>query len=595
VTKALSVARLTAASPDGTRLTDNVSFDVAPGTLLAIAGPTGAGKTSLAGAIAGAVAVASGNVTVGGREVTDLDPSRRGIGYVAQEDALHGELSVRRTLDDAARLRLPGSSTEERQRRVAAVLAETRLSAQADLAVQRLSVGQRKRVSIATELLSSPAVLVLDEPTASLDPGYEASVFATLRSLADSGRCVIVVTHSLQVISDCDQVALLATGGRLAYLGSPRDAFERFGASSAAELFTALDDDSSPRPFLTPARTRRTRSAPAARGERVSRLRQLRTLAPRYVAVIVADRRRALLYAVQGIVLGLLLLTFVEPHGLRRLSDPLKTVPLSAVGMAVLLVTCVTWLGMANSIREIVKERRILMRERRAGLSSVAYVGSKLAVLGPLVAVQAAVVTVVAIQRQRLSATGAVLPSGVVELSIDLALAGICAVTLALFISAVVRSADKALAVLPLVIVVEFVLSGLRSAVGVPGLDYLRDAASTRWAVQAVEATVTGNPHAWVTAVLAMLALSAAAVLGTFIAVRCSLRLPRVRVRLLPAVGASLAGGLRPNPEMARLARVGASCLAAVAMLVAGARLAAPAVAAPTAPVVSTSTSHVSH
>ncbi len=575
---ALSVDGLVADASDGTRLLDGVSFVARAGAIIAIAGPTGAGKTSLAAAITGAIPLTSGAVVVGGVDVSRLESAQRGIGYVPQEDALHGELTVRQALDYAAQLRLPDCDAVARQGRVDAVLAEIRLDLQAGTRVESLSVGQRKRVSIATELLSSPAVLILDEPTSSLDPGYEATVMATLHRLADLGHSVVVVTHSEQVIASCDQVALLATGGGLAYFGAPSRMHSYFGTASAAELFTLLDEAPDSLFIPKPAEAvRSTRAIGQPRVARVSPRRQLVTLTRRFARVTFADHRRSGLFAVQGVVLGMLLLAFVTPDGLRRpLHHVTRTLPLSATGMAVLLVTSVTWLGMSNAIREIVKERHIVVRERRAGLSASAYVASKLAVLGPLVALQAAVVAAIAVQRQLVPTAGAVLPSGIAELAVTMALAGLSAVALALFVSSIVRTADKALAILPMIVVVEFVLSGLPPAVAFPGLSALRDIAGSRWAVQAIGATVTGDSQAWWHAVGALSALSATAIAGTLLAVHRSLRTRTVRRRRTALRPIGVGAITRLNPEVRRLSRAGGVALAAVALVVTGARMAFP-------------------
>jgi energy-coupling factor transporter ATP-binding protein EcfA2 len=460
------------------------------------------------------------------------------------------------------------------------VLEDTRLTGQVDLMVGNLSAGQRKRVAIAIELLSRPAVLVLDEPTSSLDPGYEGSVLTTLRRLADLGHAVVIVTHSQSAVAMCDRVVLLASGGRLAYFGDPARMHERFGTSNAAELFTALD---SARPRVLPGHPSLARIAesdvtdnePAT--DRPGVRRQLRVLSHRYFNLTFADRRRSWLLAFQGVVLGGLLLAFVVPDGLARPVGELSYgAPVSATGMAVLLVTCLTWLGMSNAIREIVKERHILTREHRAGLSPAAYVGSKIAVLGPLLAAEAAIVGIFAVQRQEVPRTGAALPSGIAEIIIALALAGISAVALGLLVSAVVRSADKALAVLPMLIVVEFVLSGLTPSVSWPGLAELRDLAGTHWAVQAIEATVTGDAHSWLIAIAALVGITAASLIATLLVVRRSLRLPVARPVRKPLAERVRDAARGFNPEMMRLTRIGAAGLVGVALIVAGARLVIP-------------------
>jgi hypothetical protein len=164
------------------------------------------------------------------------------------------------------------------------------------------------------------------------------------------------------------------------------------------------------------------------------------------------------------------------------------------------------------------------------------------------------------------------LASGFVEVAIAVALAGLCAVSLALLVSAAVRTADKAVAALPVVVVTEFVLSGLRPSVGwVPGLLQLRDLASAHWAVTAIEATVAGDPAAWWSAIAAMVALTVAATVGATCLVaraqRLEVRRPTVASRI-----ETVRDSLRTH-EPIRLVAVGVRSLAAVAVAVTGLHL----------------------
>ncbi|MBV9412368.1 MAG: ABC transporter ATP-binding protein, partial [Acidimicrobiia bacterium] len=192
---ALVVEGLSVTAPDGTTLVDDVSFWVEAGSLVAVVGPTGAGKSTLLRALTGDAPLASGSVRVyGGR-------AHGRVGYVPQENVLHSQLDLRRTLDDVASLQLGGAvDAAARRERVQAVLGELGLVEQARLQVGVLSGGQQKRANVAAELVSEPDVLVLDEPTSGLDPGYEKNVLGTLRRLAQRGRTVLAVTHSLRAL-----------------------------------------------------------------------------------------------------------------------------------------------------------------------------------------------------------------------------------------------------------------------------------------------------------------------------------------------------------------------------------------------------------
>src|SRR5207302_5646603 len=227
---------------NGTGLVQGVAFNGAQGSVVAVVGPTGAGKTMLLNALAGRFEIESGSVRLCGEEIAGDAAASRRMGYVPQEDFLHPQLGLRRTLEYAAKLRLPSTlGAAERARRVDAALAELDLTAQADLPVSSLSGGQRKRANVAVELLSQPDVLILDEPTSGLDPGREKSVLAMLRTLADNGRTVLTVTHSPNALAACDRVLFLAPGGRVAFFGPPEVAVSYFRNADPADVFLALD------------------------------------------------------------------------------------------------------------------------------------------------------------------------------------------------------------------------------------------------------------------------------------------------------------------------------------------------------------------
>jgi ABC transport system ATP-binding/permease protein len=157
---------------------------------------------------------------------------------------LHTNLTTKKALEYGAALRFPvDTSPEEREKRVEEVLKLLELTERADLRIDKLSGGQRKRTSVALELLTEPALLFLDEPTSGLDPGLDRSVMKMLRNLADDGRTVVVVTHSVANLDVCDDVIIMAPGGHLAYFGSPQTVFTQFKANDWAGVFDELGED----------------------------------------------------------------------------------------------------------------------------------------------------------------------------------------------------------------------------------------------------------------------------------------------------------------------------------------------------------------
>ena len=224
-------------------LLDNLSLVIPPRKFVAIVGGSGAGKSTLMDALNGLRPAQQGTVLYNGVDYyRNLASFSTQLGYVPQDDIVHRELTVERALYYAARLRLPDDFTKEQIKwRIDEVLEDVEMSGRRNLLVSKLSGGQRKRVSIALELLANPGVFFLDEPTSGLDPGLDRKMMSLLRRLADRGRTIILVTHATNNINACDYVCFLAQGGRLAYFGPPNDAKTFFDKTDFAEIYSSLE------------------------------------------------------------------------------------------------------------------------------------------------------------------------------------------------------------------------------------------------------------------------------------------------------------------------------------------------------------------
>ncbi|MFF8770561.1 FHA domain-containing protein [Kitasatospora sp. NPDC015120] len=497
-------------------LLDDVSFPLAEKALLAVAGPSGAGKSTLLNALTGLRPADEGTVLYDGRDLyRDYAELRRRIGLVPQDDILHTQLTVRRALSYAAELRFPGDTApEEREARVGEVIHELGLDSRAGLVISSLSGGQRKRVSVALELLTKPSLLFLDEPTSGLDPGMERSVMQMLRELADDGRTVVVVTHSVLSLDVCDRLLVLAPGGRTAYYGPPAEALPFFGFTEWPQAFEAFENEDhrawqrrfreSPQyeryvaaEALPPVRPvpAAVPGASAASGGPIGPeqpqgwFSQLGTLIRRYTAVLAADR----LFLTVMIALPFLIGVMCRAMAGSRLS--------SENALNILLTLCIGGLltGSANAVREIVKERPIYRRERVVGLSRSAYLVSKVVVLGTITVAQAAVLTVVGLAGVGLDPTlpgGVTVHSGVLmpplaELIVAVALLSFSAMMLGLLVSALVRKEEATMPLLVLLSVVQIVFSGAMLKLhGVPGLEQFARLVPSRWGLSAMARTV---------------------------------------------------------------------------------------------------------
>ncbi|MFD5486391.1 FHA domain-containing protein [Streptomyces virginiae] len=503
----LDVQGLTVAVDRGRKtLLDEVSFPVGAKCLLAVIGPSGAGKSTLLGALTGLRPADRGTVLYDGRDLyRDYAELRSRIGLVPQDDILHSQLTVRRALAYAAELRFPQDTAKaERQRRVDEVIGELGLRERAAQPIHSLSGGQRKRVSVALELLTKPSLLFLDEPTSGLDPGMDRSVMHMLRGLADDGRTVIVVTHSVLSLDVCDRLLVLAPGGRIAYYGPPGETLDHFGADQWPEAFEAFENQpgrdwageyaasTAHRRYVLGAAHQpwyggdRPAAAPAAYvppPKAQSWGSQLSTLVRRYAAALSADRTFLAI---------MIALPFVMGAMARALAGSRLTQETAINALLILSVGAVLT-GAANAVRELVKERVIYRRERAVGLSRSAYLMSKVVVLGAVTVAQAVVLTLVALYGVDLSAPGGhgVIMAPLVEITIAVALLAFTAMMLGLLISALVRKEEVTMPLLVLLAIVQVVFCGaLLQLEGVPVIEQLAWLVPSRWALGAMAGTI---------------------------------------------------------------------------------------------------------
>ncbi|MGW3106930.1 FHA domain-containing protein [Streptomyces sp. NPDC001100] len=499
----LDVQDLTVAVDHGRKvLLDQVSFPVGEKCLLAVVGPSGAGKSTLLNALTGQRPADRGTVLYDGRDLyRDYAELRQRIGLVPQDDILHAQLSVHSALSYAAELRFPQDTAKaERQARVEEVVRELGLQQRAEQPVHSLSGGQRKRVSVALELLTKPSLLFLDEPTSGLDPGMDRSVMHMLRGLADDGRTVIVVTHSVLSLDVCDRLLVLAPGGRVAYYGPPGDALAFFGFEHWPEAFESFERDqdrdwagefrespfqrqyirnSTAQPHLLGSGPVAVAPPPRPR----SRSAQLGTLVRRYAAALAADRTFLAI---------MIALPFVMGAMARALAGSTLT---RETAMNALLILCVGGVltGAANAVRELVKERAIYRRERAVGLSRSAYLLSKVVVLGAITVAQAVVLTLVGLFGVDLNAPrgkGVLMPP-LIEITVAVALLAFTAMMLGLLVSALVRKEEVTMPLLVLLAIVQVVFCGaLLKLHGVPGLEQLSWLVPSRWALGGMAGTI---------------------------------------------------------------------------------------------------------
>lgn len=442
-----------------TDLLRDVSLVAKPGEFVGIVGPSGAGKSTLLSLLSGFRAPTSGRVAVNGEDLHAAFESLKPLmGFVPQDEIVHRELRVRDALRYAARLRLPRDHGRSGiAALVDSVLAALDLRERAAARVHSLSGGERRRVQLASELLTEPSLLFLDEPTSGLDPGNEERLMKLFRKLTTEGRrTVLLTTHAMENADLFDLVAVLVKG-RLAFYGPPRDALAHFGIARLTRLFEALEARS---PEEHAARCLESGSFRAAVAERLSAgeparprahskgrpragvVSQFATLSRRYLATIEGDPRNLVALLVPGPLIGFLL---TLPLDARLADDRWKVLFL----LAVTAIFC----GAFNAFREILKERAIFERERMAGVRAIPYAASKLFVQGAFLAVECALLLGAVLAFEALPGERALLAGG-------LFLAAAASASVALLVSAAVRSAEKATGLLVVFLLPQIIFAG---------------------------------------------------------------------------------------------------------------------------------------
>ncbi|MDT3399233.1 ATP-binding cassette domain-containing protein, partial [Streptomyces sp. B1866] len=502
-----SARHLTVTVDGGKQILKDVSFTVPEKSLVAVIGPSGSGKSTLLRALTGYRPADQGDVLYDNRNLyKQFAELRQRIGLVPQDDILHKELTVRRALRYAAKLRFPGDTAEaEREARINEVLRELKLDIHADKRVTSLSGGQRKRVSVALELLTKPSLIFLDEPTSGLDPGMDRDVMQLLRGLADDGRTVLVVTHSVAELALCDKLLVMAPGGSVAYFGPPEEALNFFGYETWADVFSAFenyrDHDWSGRwrgsqhyqlyaadvDAVAPQHVRVQR--PPARVHKPQTWgSQLWTLIRRYLSVIASDKGFMGLMVILPAVLGVVSVLVPADFGLRP--APPGQFNQQAGPILLILVVGMCFSGAANSVRELIKERVIYERERAVGLSRSAYLMSKIIVLGVITAVQGVILTGIGLSTRELPDEGVIFPPAA-ELCLAIIAIGFASMMVGLVISSLVKTAEKTMPLLVMFAIVQVVFTGILFKIfGSPGVEQFAWLMPSRWAVGAAGGTV---------------------------------------------------------------------------------------------------------
>ncbi|MBR6187272.1 MAG: ATP-binding cassette domain-containing protein [Clostridia bacterium] len=401
------------------KILNNVTLSIQPNEFVAIIGGSGAGKTTLLNALSGVTGFSTGEVLINGDSIrTGKKGLQSLMGYVPQQDIVYDSLPLERMLLYSARLRMPQDTSErEIEAKIEETLRIVELSEHRKTLISKLSGGQKKRASIAVELLASPRLFFLDEPSSGLDPGTEKHLMQMLKRLSLSGKTVIMVTHTVQNLDLCDRLICMGKGGVLCYSGPPQKAPAFFGK----EKYTDIFDDLNERATAVAARFNRVPESsyfdmgriqlqdmpPKAPKSPRALLREFWVMTVRYVEIMSNSRLRLILLLIMPVILSLLVCVAFQADGnlynffmrvfgasMVRANFPFL-VATDTMSLMFAFSCAAFWTGIFNSIQEVSKERPIYEREKFSGVSVTPYVFSKFGPLTALCLVQSVIMTVI--------------------------------------------------------------------------------------------------------------------------------------------------------------------------------------------------------
>lgn len=483
------------------KLLDDVDLTIQPNEFVGLLGPSGAGKSTLMDSLNGMRPATSGHVLINNLDLYQhLDSLKQSIGYVPQDDIIHRELTVYRTLYYVARLRLSrDASTQEIDRIINEVMDVTGLSERRDVPVSQLSGGQRKRVSIAVELITKPSVIFLDEPTSGLDPATEEKIMRLFRQIAESGRTVILTTHAMENVKLFDKIVVMMRG-KLVWYGPPMEALAHVQADSFKDLYDKLEAPINQRiaqipplpadatkeqkqefkrmkeqisdqvaeewkqrftrteqyrryvvePLTGVARNVQQAAPQRNRPSVTDSVRQWATLSRRYFEVLSRDKFNLLILFGQAPIIALLTYLVVGAKSPRDF--PYFMLSLVAI-----------WFGTSVAAREIIRERAVYTRERMVNLGLMPYVGSKLFVLSMIVGLQC-ILLFGALKFFDIAGLMK-FPGWTIPQLIVVLITSMVGIALGLFVSAIVKTSEMATSLVPLILIPQILFSGL---VGIP-------------------------------------------------------------------------------------------------------------------------------
>ena len=454
----------------------NINLNIKSKSLVGIMGPSGCGKSTLLKAITGDSPATSGQVLIHGLcLIQHYDYIKTHIGYVPQDDIIHQALTVDECLFYSAKLRVENAKDDFVNSQIEKVLAQLNVSETRYQLISSLSGGQRKRISIAVELLNDPFILFLDEPTSPLDPQSVEEFLTILKNLAIAGTTVVLVTHKPDDLSFLDEVLFLGKGGYPVYFDKVANHLSYFGVFKTVSIYPKISDNTST-DFNTYCKKFQSAHLSTSNQnfdlEKLSTkktfsfLKQLFWLTKRYANIKTNDAVNTAILLLQAPIIAVLIILIFNKIN---------------VGLLFLLSISAVWFGTNNAAREIVVESAIYKRERMYNLNIFTYLSSKIIVLSIFALIQAVLfigILFIYFKDENVPI------ANFLQTTVWFWVLNIISIFFGLCLSAFAKSNDQVMSIIPIALIPQIMLAGVLAKINTLPVEVLSYFTISRWGTE---------------------------------------------------------------------------------------------------------------
>lgn len=475
---AIVAKQITKVFDNGYKGLKSTNLEIPYKQMVALMGPSGCGKSTLLKVLNGDSPPTNGQISLFGLDLYEnFEFLKQIIGYVPQENIVHKELTVEDSLYYSAKLRLP---TDTSNKKIKTIIGEVLSSLNINTEqirktkIEQLSGGQRKRVSIATELLTKPKILFLDEPTSPLDPETIEEFLKCLRNLCNEGTTVVMVTHKPEDLNYVDRVVFMGTSGHLVFDGEKNMLLNYFRKQNIIEIYAQLGNEENSITWYKKWNKQSTTDSQEykkfeAKSIKANAFHQFRWLTQRYFKIKLSNNKNLLLMIFQPILIALLIISVFK--------ELITEVGAGNNGILFLMAIAAIWFGVSNAAKELVSEKAIFKRERMFNLTLNPYIISKLMVLSIISLFQILIfLCLLFFFYSDLESFASTL--------IFLMLISVASIQFGLLLSAFSKTSEEVMSILPIALMPQIILAGILQPIENGITSFLSTLTLGRWGTE---------------------------------------------------------------------------------------------------------------